>query len=267
MPGGETDGRIDGNGGINEGVGAAATCADARDFVDAGDAFDDLLHAFFEAFGGAIDENVGGFFADAHGGEDHHARDAHRGEGIGGGPLGSAVFHAEFDDGEPAEDDDGGEEFGAEMEGVGFKRLAVEFFGGLEEHAGTPEIDGDGNGDDGHGGVPAIIDDHVGGGMDEMAVGFDENPEGGDGEDDGLCEGGEAFDFSVTVVVVSVGGDVGVFDAEPGDKGDAEIEGGVNAFGDEGEGAGENSDGELEDGKSAAGDGRGASDLDFFRHG
>ncbi len=97
-----------------------------------------------------------------------------------------------------------------------------------------------------------------------MVVGCDDDPEGGDGEEHSLSEGGEAFDFSVAVVVLAVGGDVGGFDADPGDDGDAEVEGGVDAFGDECEGAGEETDGEFEHGEGSAGDGGGACDLDFF---
>ena len=77
---------------------------------------------------------------------------------------------------------------------------------------------------------------------------FGEDPDAGGEHEDGLDGGGEAFDFSVTVGVVGVGGAVGDLDGEESDCGADQVDGGVSGLGEHAERAGEEAGKELEEG-------------------
>ncbi len=88
----------------------------------------------------------------------------------------------------------------------------------------------------------------------DAADGLGENPDAGGEHEEGLDEGGEAFNFAVAVVVVLVGGAVGDLDGEEGDGGGAEVDAGVGGLGEHAEGAGEEAGKELEQGDDQRGE-------------
>ena len=126
--------------------------------------------------------------------------------------------------------------------------------GDAVQGAGAGVIDGDGEqkngeGPDGEGKGEMLVEE-------DAADGFGENPDAGGEHQEGLDEGGEAFDLSVTVVVIFVGGPVGDLDGEEGDRSGAEVDAGVCGLGEHAQRAGEQSGQQLEQGNDQSGEDR-----------
>lgn len=156
---------------------------------------------------------------------------------------------------------EGSEGVGAVVEGIDFHGAAADFSALetqpakealLDEDGGDQDDQGEGGGDVFPGGCRVLVEDFP------QAV----NAEGEarEQEKEGSCHGGQGFHFPVTVGVFVVRRAFGVFDGTPHHARTEDVEGGLDAIGQEGVGASENAAEDLGQGEKPIGADAGQND-------
>jgi len=175
---------------------ATARSTHPLDADDAGHLPRDRGNAFADAFGRRVGQGIDGAPAEPPAGNADENRDHDRRRGIG-------PRIAERDAAKPDQHRDRRPHVGAEMQRVGFERLAGRFLGDATQCAGAKEIDHDGAGDDGK---------RRDGCFDGLRLCADQPPRRFPDHDDREQEQqsrfgkrGDALDLAVTVLVLLVG--------------------------------------------------------------
>jgi hypothetical protein len=210
---------------VSEVIGAGAADAgllDGEHAIDLGNFSDKALAGLRGDF---IHEDGDSFAAEMESHAQDHERDDDGGDGIGVAEPGDAEAQADPTGAETGKHGDGGPDVGSEVKGVRGEGGAAGALSYSAQLAGAPVIDSDGseqneNRPDGMMQHDALAEDAL--------HGFPDDPRAADGHEAGLEEGGEVFEFAVTVGVAFVGGLVADLHGEEGERRGDQIEGGVS---------------------------------------
>jgi len=211
---------LESDGDIGEIAVTGFTEADAFDFKDAIDGADAVLDQAAHADRRGIEQGVHGTSGQAPTDGDDDAGDEQSSDGIRLAKPVDVIEAPDGNEGEADDDDATRPDVGRKVESVGFEGLAVVLEGDASERAGAPGIDDDGERHDEEGGEAGFDFDAV---KKEALDGFGDDPDTGEKEQSGFDEGGEIFEFAVSVLMVGVGGLVGNADGEKRYEGGDEI--------------------------------------------